>query len=151
MITINDLRPAPGAVRDSKRRGRGQGSGLGKTGGRGQNGYKSRSGARNKLYFEGGQTPLTRRVPKRGFKSYNKLVYQIVNVADLEKLEIESNEINPEALYRNGIIHSDKEPVKILGNGELTKKYIVKAHAFSASAREKIEKANGKIEVVGRD
>lgn len=150
MLRLNELRPAKGARKASKRIGRGQGSGQGTTAGKGMNGYKARSGAPQKLYFEGGQTPLTRRIPKRGFKSMHKVKYQIVNLSDLEKADFSETEIDIAWLHQNGFIHNDIMPVKVLGNGELTKKLTIKASAFSKSAREKIEKAQGKAEVINR-
>jgi large subunit ribosomal protein L15 len=148
MFRMNELRPAPGSTRDSKRRGRGEGSGNGKTAGRGHKGAGSRSGTKKKLYFEGGQTPLTRRIPKRGFVSVNKKYFQVVNIGDIVQKEPLDKEINAEWLFGNGLIHSKTDPVKILGNGECAKSVVVKAQSFSKSAREKIEKAKGKAEVV---
>jgi large subunit ribosomal protein L15 len=151
MLTLNAISPAKGAVRDSKRRGRGIGSGNGKTAGRGHKGAGSRSGTKKKLYFEGGQTPLTRRIPKRGFVNAGRREFQVVNVGDLERLENQGKEINGQWLFENGLVRSAVAPVKILGNGEVTKSLTVKAEAFSKSAREKIEKAKGKAEVVASD
>lgn len=148
MLRLNDLKPEKGK-RKSKRVGRGTGSGTGCTAGRGSNGYGARSGASNKFYFEGGQIPLTRRIPKRGFHNIFKKEYQIVNVADLEKFENNGAEITVELLHENGLIHELDLPVKILGNGELKKTLSVRVHAFSKVAREKIEKAKGKAEVIG--
>lgn len=148
MLTLNQLKPAIGAKRDPKRIGRGPGSGRGCTAGKGNNGDKARSGARYKLYFEGGQTPTTRRVPKRGFTNIFRKEYQIVNLGDINKLDINEKEIGIEFLYENGLIHNLEEPVKILGDGEFTKSITIKAHAFSESAKEKIEKANGKAEII---
>jgi large subunit ribosomal protein L15 len=150
MLKLNELKPAPGAVRNRKRIGRGTGSGTGSTAGKGNNGDKARSGSRTKLYFEGGQTPLTRRIPKRGFRSPFKVEYQIVNVSSLEKIKMETEEITVDLLYRQKLIQELDRPVKILGNGELTKALNVKAHAFSRTAKEKIEKNKGKAEVIGR-
>jgi large subunit ribosomal protein L15 len=148
MFKINELRPAPGSTRDSKRRGRGTGSGNGKTAGRGHKGAGSRSGTKKKLYFEGGQTPLTRRIPKRGFVNMFKKGYQIVNVGDIVKKEPHDKEVTAEWLFDNGLVRSKTEQVKILGGGDCAKSIVVKAHSFSKSAREKIEKAKGKAEVV---
>ncbi len=150
MFRMNELRPAEGSTRDSKRRGRGTGSGNGKTAGRGHKGAGSRSGTKKKLYFEGGQTPLTRRIPKRGFVNIFKKRYQIVNVGDIVKKEPQDKEVTAEWLHANGLIRSATEPVKILGNGDCAKSIVVKADSFSKSAREKIEKAKGKAEVVAR-
>ena len=149
MLKLNDLKPAAGARKSRKRIGRGTGSGTGSTAGKGNNGAKARTGARNKYYFEGGQTPLTRRLPKRGFTNIFRTEYQIVNISDLEKLEATEEEIGVAFLHRNGLVHEVDRPVKILGNGDLTKKFSVKVHAFSKTAREKIEKAKGKAEVIG--
>lgn len=150
MLKLNELKPANGTRKTRRRVGRGQGSGRGCTAGYGNNGHKARSGSSTKLYFEGGQTPLTRRVPKRGFFSPFKLEYQIVNVSSLEKIGSTEKEITIELLYSQGLIHEKELPVKILGEGELTKAFTIKAHAFSKSAKDKIEKAKGKAEVVTR-
>ncbi len=150
MLKLNELKPAPGAVKNKKRIGRGTGSGNGSTAGKGNNGDRARSGAKNKLYFEGGQTPLTRRIPKRGFYNPFKLEYQIVNVGSLETLKVQVEEITIEVLHKNGLIHELDRPVKVLGNGELTKAVNIKVHAFSRTAKEKIEKNKGKAEVIGR-
>lgn len=149
MLKLNELRPAPGSRKKTKRLGRGSGSGQGTTAGKGNNGNKARSGSTNKFYFEGGQTPLTRRIPKRGFTNIFRKEYQIVNVGDLEKMEQLDKEITVELLHENGLIHEVDRPVKILGNGELTKNISIRVHAFSKTAREKIEKAKGKAEVIG--
>ncbi len=148
MLKLNTLKPAAGSRKTTKRLGRGTASGQGKTAGHGSNGDKSRSGSYQKFYFEGGQTPLTRRIPKMGFHSPFKTEYQIVNVGDLEKAEIEDKEINAEVLRKLGLIHEVDSPVKILGNGELSKALVFKVNAFSKTAKEKIEKANGKAEVI---
>jgi large subunit ribosomal protein L15 len=147
MLKLNELRPNAGSKKTKKRIGRGTGSGTGSTAGKGNNGHKARSGSSTKFYFEGGQTPLTRRIPKRGFISPFKTVFQVVNVSELEKIE-NGKEVNIEFLYENGIINDAGLPVKVLGNGELTKALTVKVHAFSKSAKEKIEKAKGKTEVI---
>jgi large subunit ribosomal protein L15 len=148
MLTLNTLKPNPGTHKETKRLGRGTASGQGKTSGRGENGAGARSGTSNKLFFEGGQTPLTRRIPKRGFISPFKIDYQVVNVGLLQKLEVNGKDIDVHVLYEKGIVGSSRKPVKILGAGELSKSFNVKASAFSQSAKEKIEKAKGKIEVV---
>lgn len=150
MLKLNDLKPAIGAVKNKKRIGRGTGSGTGSTAGKGNNGDRARSGAKNKFYFEGGQTPLTRRIPKRGFFNSFKVEYQIVNVSSLESLENIPEEISIDFLHNQGLIHEVDKPVKILGNGELTKALNIKAHAFSKTAKEKIENNKGKAEVIGR-
>lgn len=145
MAELHDLSPSSGSHRGRKRLGRGQGSGTGKTSGRGEKGQKSRSGGNVHPRFEGGQMSLVRRIPKRGFKSINRVEYQIVNVRDLERLE---GSVSPESLKSVGLVRSLRRPVKILGVGEVTKKYSVKAHAFSASARAKIEAAGGSVTVI---
>ncbi|MEE8638287.1 MAG: 50S ribosomal protein L15 [Candidatus Margulisiibacteriota bacterium] len=135
MLQLNDLKPARGAKKKMKRVGRGTSSGFGKTCGRGHKGQKSRSGGTKGPRFEGGQTPLYRRLPKRGFKNYPfKKEYAILNVSDLGKFE---GEVNKEALKVSGLL-------KILGNGEIKKALTVKADKFSKSARKKIEGAGGK-------
>jgi len=148
MLKMNNLKPAPGSHRETKRLGRGTGSGQGKTGGHGSNGDKARSGAYQKFYFEGGQTPLTRRIPKVGFHSPFKKEYQIVNVGALEEADLGGSEVTAEALRKLGLIHEAGKPVKILGTGELTKALVFRVNAYSKSAKEKIEKAKGKAEVV---
>ncbi|SNZ11466.1 50S ribosomal protein L15 [Hydrogenobacter hydrogenophilus] len=147
-MKLHELAPNEGAVKEKKRVGRGIGSGHGKTCGRGHKGQKSRSGDRNlPSWFEGGQTPLHKRIPKRGFNSPNRVVYSVVNVKTLERYFSEGEEITPEKLYDRGFVRKGM-PVKILGDGEITKKFTVKAHAFSSSAKEKIEKAGGTCEVI---
>lgn len=145
MAELHDLSPVPGSRRDRKRVGRGPGSGTGKTAGRGQKGQKARSGASIPAGFEGGQMPLHRRIPKRGFTNIFRTEYQVVNVRDLEGLE---GEITPETLKENGLIGSLRKRVKILGEGELSSALQVKAHGFSKSAREKIESAGGSANVL---
>ena len=129
-------------LRKRKRVGRGHGSGLGRTSGRGEKGYHSRSGSKHRPWFEGGQMPLHRRVPKRGFTSLSKNEFQIVNLSQLET--IDSPEISPSMLKKLGIIKYSLRPVKILARGELSKKVTIVANAFSKSAIEKIEKNGGK-------
>jgi large subunit ribosomal protein L15 len=148
MLKMNNLKPAPGSHRETKRLGRGTASGQGKTGGHGSNGDKARSGAYQKFYFEGGQTPLTRRIPKVGFHSPFKKEYQIVNVGALEEADLGGSEVTAEALRKLGLIHEAGKPVKILGTGELTKALVFRVDAYSKSAKDKIEKAKGKAEVV---
>lgn len=149
-MKLHELQPHPGAVKERKRVGRGIGSGHGKTCGRGHKGQKSRSGDRKMPpWFEGGQTPLHMRVPKRGFVNPNRVEYTPVNVGILEKLFDDGAEITPEVLAEKGLC-SKKDLVKILGKGEVTKRFTVKAHAFSESAKEKIEKAGGTCEVIGK-
>ncbi|MCK5760140.1 MAG: 50S ribosomal protein L15, partial [Candidatus Delongbacteria bacterium] len=138
----NELRPAKGSVKTKKRVGRGVAAGQGKTAGRGENGQKSRSGYSRSLYSEGGQTPLTRRLPKRGFKNRFRAEYTTVNISSLENLNEEL--ITPDILLEKGMIKA-KMPLKILGNGTLTKSIEVQANAFSKSAEEKINEAKGKV------
>ena len=147
-MRLEDLKPSPGAMKEKKRKGRGPGSGLGKTAGRGHKGQKARGSSKVEPWFEGGQTPLHRRLPKRGFKNINKKVYAIVNVKTLEEKFEEGEVVTPEVLLERRIIKKIRDGVKILGNGELTKPLTVKAHAFSKSAKEKIEKVGGKVEVI---
>ena len=141
-MKLNELRPAKGAVQKKFRKGRGVGSGNGKTAGKGQKGQKSRSGYSRALYSEGGQTPLTRRLPKRGFKNRSRVEYTAVNVSELENLN--EGVITPEVLYSKGMIKIGM-PLKVLGNGTLTKSLEVHADCFSKSAEEKINEAKGKV------
>lgn len=145
-MKLHELSPAPGSVKDVKRIGRGHGSGQGKTAGKGHKGQKARSGA-PRIGFEGGQMPLYRRIPKRGFKNINTLDIVTINV---DKLEVFDNgtAVTVDTLLEKGIIKNARDGVKILGNGELTKKLDVKVNGFSASAKEKIEKNGGTAEVV---
>ena len=141
MVKLESLRPPEGVKRSSKRVGRGPGTGRGKTAGRGHKGQKARAGGSTKPWFEGGQMPLQRRLPKRGFRPFARVEYQVVNVRDLERLT--GDEATPETMRAAGLIRSLSRPVKILGDGELARGIKVTAHAFSRSAREKIEKAGG--------
>jgi len=150
MLKLNEIRPAAGSNKQSRRVGRGTGSGRGCTAGSGNNGGLARSGAGIKPYFEGGQTPLTRRLPKKGFHSPFKTEYQIVNVGDLSAAETGGKEITAAMLYEKGLVKDAVLPVKILGKGEMTRPLSVSAHAFSKSAKEKIEKAKGKAEAKAR-
>jgi len=144
---INELSPMPGSTHVAKRKGRGPGSGNGKTAGRGQKGQKSRSGGGVRVGFEGGQMPLARRVPKRGFNNIFAKPLEAVNVSVLDMFE-DGAVVDAAALLESGVLSKCVYGVKILGNGEITKKLTVKANAFSASAKEKIEAAGGKAEVV---
>ena len=147
MAELHDLKPVPGSTKNPKRKGRGPGSGNGKTAGRGQKGQKARTGhSKVPARFEGGQMPLHRRLPKRGFHNPFRVEYQVVNVGQLAELE---GEITPESLRENGLIGSLRRPVKVLGDGELSAALTVRAHAFSASARQKIEAAGGSIHELG--
>ena len=145
-MKLSDLAPAPGSRKKRKRVGRGPGSGHGKTSCRGHRGQKARSGGGTKPGFEGGQMPLQRRLPKRGFTNIFQKEYCIVNLSTLDKLS--ESTITPEYLLEEGVIKKGLDGIKILGNGEITRPITVKAHAFSASAKEKIEKAKGKAEVI---
>ena len=149
-MKLADLSPAKGSKTDRKRVGRGPGSGLGKTAGRGSKGQRSRSGYRRRPGFEGGQMPLVRRLPKRGFTNIFRTEYTVVNVGDLAALpEGVGTEVTPESLAAVGLVHRN-QPLKVLGDGELEAKLTVKAHAFSKSAREKIEAAGGSCEELDR-
>lgn len=145
-MKLHDLSPAPGSKKPKKRVGRGPGSGLGKTAGRGHNGQRSRSGYSQRAGFEGGQMPLVRRVPKRGFTNIFRVEYAVINVAQLADQE---GEVTPDTLIAAGLAHRNK-PLKVLGNGEIDKALTVKAHAFSKSARAKIEAAGGTCEELER-
>ncbi|MEK9509361.1 50S ribosomal protein L15 [Gemmatimonadota bacterium Y43] len=146
MAELHELSPSPGSHRDRKRVGRGPGSGTGKTAGRGEKGQKARSGGSIPAGFEGGQMPLHRRIPKRGFHNLNRVEYQVVNIGQLSQL---SGEVDPEAMRAAGLVRSLRKPVKVLGDGELSTSIQVTAHAFSGSAREKIEAAGGTATVLG--
>ncbi len=146
-MELYDLPPIPGSVKKARRKGKGIGSGLGKTAGRGHKGQKSRSGGTKGPGFEGGQMKLTMRVPKRGFRNRFGFVYDLVNVKDLERFD-DHSEVGPEVLKQTGLLRRNARHLKILGQGELSKALTVKAHAFSGSAREKIETAGGKAEVI---
>ncbi|ADC89384.1 ribosomal protein L15 [Thermocrinis albus DSM 14484] len=147
-MKLHELSPHPGATKERKRVGRGIGSGHGKTCGRGHKGQKSRSGDRKMpSWFEGGQTPLHKRIPKRGFNSPNRVEYAVVNVSTLDRYFKDGDKVTPDVLRERGIVKG-KKPVKILGEGSITKKLTVVAHAFSNSAKEKIEAAGGTCEVI---
>ena len=147
-MRINDLKPNPGVKKSRKRVGRGPGSGTGTTAGRGMNGQKSRSGGGVMVGFEGGQTPLYRKFPhKKGFRSINRVNFSFVNVADFDNFDA-GTEINAQVLIEAGIISDVKDGVKILGNGDITKAFTVKANKFSKSAEEKIKAAGGTVEVI---
>ena len=144
---MNELSPAEGSTQVAKRKGRGIGTGNGKTGGRGHKGQKARSGGGVRIGFEGGQMPLARRIPKRGFHNIFAKPLESVNVSALNVFE-DGAEVDANILLAEGVLSKCVNGVKILGNGELTKKLTVKASAFSAGAKEKIEAAGGKAEVV---
>ena len=141
-MDLGNLKYAQGSKRKRKRLGRGQGSGYGKTAGRGMNGQKSRSGAKSRPWFEGGQMPLQRRVPKRGFTNIFRRSFQVVNIGDLSRVKKDS--ITPELLFDVRLLRKRNVLLKVLGRGELKKPLEVKAHAFSKSAVQKIEAAGGK-------
>lgn len=145
-MEIHELGPAAGSKTTRRRVGRGIGSGLGKTAGKGHKGQKARTGGKIRRGFEGGQTPIFRRIPKRGFNNIFKIEYATINVGDLEKFE-DGVTVNMELLLKEGIIRKELAGLKILGNGNLNKKLTVEAKKFSAAAKEKIEAAGGKIEV----
>jgi len=147
-MKLHELQPAPGSVKDVKRIGRGHGSGNGKTAGKGHKGQKARSGGSIRAGFEGGQMPLQRRIPKRGFNNIFAKEFAAVNVSELEKRFESGAVVDAEALINCGVIKDAKDGVKILGDGELTKSLTVKAVKFTAAAKEKIEKAGGKAEVM---
>ena len=147
-MKLHELSPNPGSVSSRKRVGRGPGSGLGKTSGKGHKGQKARSGGGVRVGFEGGQLPLFRRLSKRGFNNYEfRTVYATVNVSDLNRFE-DGTTVTPELLIETGLVKKELDGIKVLGNGELTKKLVVKANKFSGSAKEKIENNGGKAEVI---
>jgi len=147
-LSLNNLHPAKGSTHRKKRLGRGPGTGLGKTSGRGEKGQKSRSGYSMKIGFEGGQMPLHRRLPKRGFTNIFKKKWIEVSLAALEKQFAADDEITPEVMHDRGIIKKAKHDIVVLGNGEVSKSLKVSAHRFTRSAREKIEKAGGTVTVI---
>ncbi len=146
-MKLNELSPAKGATKNRKRVGRGTGSGLGKTAGRGHKGQKSRSGGNIPAWFEGGQLPLTRRLPIKGFTNYTRREYEVVNLSDLERSGLEGT-VTIAVLRAAGIVTRSRKPVKVLAMGEVTKALDLKVNAISAKAREKIEAAGGTIELV---
>lgn len=147
-MELHNLRPAPGAKRPRKRVGRGPGSGNGKTAGRGHKGQKSRSGYSRRYGFEGGQMPLVRRIPKRGFFNVFRVEFQVVNLRDLERVFSDGDEVNPTTMVEKGLIRRGSKPVKILATGDLSKKLSVVADKFSGAALSKIEAAGGTCETV---
>jgi large subunit ribosomal protein L15 len=146
MTHLESLKRPKGSKKSAKRVGRGPGSGVGKTAGRGHKGQKARAGGTTKPWFEGGQMPLQRRLPKRGFRPYKRTEYQVVNLRDLGR--IEGDEATLETMKEAGLIGSSRRPVKILGDGEIDRALKVTAHAFSRRAREKIEAVGGAINEV---
>ena len=147
-INLSDLKPAEGSKRGSKRIGRGHGSGQGTQAGRGHKGAKSRSGFKFKRGFEGGQMPLHRRVPKRGFHNLFRVEYAVVNLDTLAERFDAGAEVTPDALREAGLIHSARQPIKVLARGDISKKLTVRAHKFSGKAAEKIAAAGGVAEVL---
>lgn len=147
-MNLSNLHPAKNSRKDKKRVGRGPGSGRGKTAGRGNKGQKSISGFSQKRGFEGGQMPLHRRVPKRGFTNIFRKEYRELNLSRLEKLA--KKKITPKELFEAGLIKRQSEPVKILGQGKISSPLIIHAHRFSRSAQKKIEEAGGKAVLIGR-
>jgi len=146
-MKLHELAPVEGARKDGFRLGRGPGSGNGKTAGKGHKGQKARSGGMGKLGFEGGQTPLARRLPKRGFTNFTRIEYAIVNLEQLNRFA-DGTEVTPELLIEVGLVKDQKNGIKVLGEGALEKKLVVKANKFSQSAVAMIEKAGGKAEVL---
>ncbi len=146
-MKLHQLQPAPGARKSKKRLGRGPGSGLGKTAGKGHKGMLARSGRANVAGFEGGQMPLARRLPKRGFHNPFRTEFAVVNLKTLSALD---QNVTPQVLYEKGIVKKQAKPIKILGVGELDKPMTIEAHKFSQSALRKIEQAGGQAKVIGR-
>jgi len=142
-LSLNNLHPAKGSTHKKKRVGRGPGSGLGKTAGKGHKGQKSRSGYSGKIGFEGGQMPLQRRLPKRGFTNIFKTKWIEISLAKLEENFNAGDEITPEILHERGLIKKSKHDVVVLGNGDLSKAFKISAHRFTKTAQDKIEKAGG--------
>ncbi|MFL6518225.1 MAG: 50S ribosomal protein L15 [Bacillus sp. (in: firmicutes)] len=146
-MKLHELKPAEGSRKERKRLGRGIGSGQGKTAGKGTKGQNARSGGGVRLGFEGGQTPLYRRLPKRGFTNINRKEYTIVNLDALNRF-VEGTEVTPELLIETGVVSNEKAGIKILAKGNVEKKLTVKAHKFSSAAKEAIEAAGGNTEVI---
>jgi large subunit ribosomal protein L15 len=152
MDLLSNLKYAKGSRKKKKRIGRGQGSGYGGTSTKGHKGARSRSGHKNRAWFEGGQMPLQRRIPKFGFRNINRVEYNVLNVGDIQQLidggKIKETKLNIEFFFKSKILKDKQNPLKILGNGELKSKIEVSANAFSKTAKEKIEKLGGKVLVV---
>ncbi len=146
-MKLHELKPAEGSRRDRKRVGRGTSSGTGKTAGRGQKGQLARSGGKTRLGFEGGQMPLFRRMPKRGFNNINRKEYAVINLADLNRFA-EGTEVTPTLLVESGLVKKELAGIKLLANGELTVKLTVKVNKFSEAAKKAVEAAGGTIEVI---
>ena len=145
-MKLNSLVPDKGSIRNSKRRGRGHGSGLGKSAGRGDKGAGQRSGFKRRSWFEGGQMPLSRRLPKRGFTNNFKKEFQIVNISKLDG--IEEKKVDAKLMYEKGLVRSAFKPIKILGSGDLKQSVNIVATEFSKSAKEKIEKSGGTAQIL---
>ncbi len=150
-LSLNNLSPTKGSTHKKKRVGRGPGSGLGKTAGRGHKGQKSRSGYSKKIGFEGGQMPLQRRLPKRGFTNIFKKKWLEISLAKLEESFNAGDEITPEVLHEKGLIKKAKHDLVILGNGDISKALKISAHRFTKAAREKIENAGGSVTQITRE
>ena len=146
-MKLHELQPAEGSRKERNRFGRGQGSGNGKTAGRGSKGQKARSGGGVRLGFEGGQTPLFRRIPKRGFQNINRKEYAVVNLETLNRFE-DGQEVTAAVLVEAGIVKNEKDGIKVLANGKLERKLTVRANKFSQAAKEAIEAAGGTVEVI---
>ncbi len=146
-MKLNELKPAEGARRKKRRIGRGPGSGSGKTSGRGHKGQKSRSGGSIPAWFEGGQMPLARRLPMKGFTSMSRKTFEVINVCDLERSGLEG-EVTVDVLRASGVVRGTRGKVKVLANGEITRAITLKVNAVSAKAREKVEAAGGTIELI---
>ncbi|MCS7149886.1 MAG: 50S ribosomal protein L15 [Caldimicrobium sp.] len=150
LITLDQIKPDPGSKRKPKRVGRGHGSGHGKTSCKGHKGQKSRKGVDIKPTFEGGQTPIIRRVPKRGFNNIFKIEYEVINVKDLAERFKAGDTVDPESLRLKGLVRLKNRLIKVLGDGEIDIPLTVRVHAASRSAKEKIEKAGGTIEFLAK-
>jgi len=148
LITLENLKPFPGSKHRKKRVGRGHGSGHGKTSCRGHKGQKARKSPDIAPWFEGGQTPIIRRLPKRGFKNPFKIEYEVINIKDLVKKFKANDVVDPNSLKEKGLLKGKNKLVKLLGEGEIDFPLIVRVNAFSRSAKEKIEKAGGKVEII---
>ena len=146
-MKLHELQPTAGSRQENWRKGRGEGSGNGKTAGKGHKGQNARSGGGVRLGFEGGQLPLFRALPKRGFKNVNHVNYAVINVSDLEKFE-NGTLVTPTLLVESGLVRKEYDGIKVLGNGKLSKSLTVQAHKFSKSAEKAISEAGGKIEVI---
>jgi len=146
-MKLNELRYAKGARKSRKRVGRGQGSGHGRTSGRGHKGQKARAGGSVPAWFEGGQMPLSRRIPIKGFKNPTRVAYEVVNLSDLERSGLDG-EVTVEVLRASGVVRRSRKPVKVLANGEITKPMMLKVHAVSGKALEKIKAVGGTVELI---